>query len=79
MSVTNITSRRSEREAVKLAEDIAKLCVGHDMTIVACALMGAVASLPQHLAAQVCMTVAAQVTEKTPGLKTHGNNDPQDV
>lgn len=73
MSVVNITSMRSQREAVKLAQEIQGACAGHDMKIVACALMGAVASLPPELAAQVCRAVAAQVMEGDTG---HGNIDP---
>lgn len=64
MTVVSLTSRKAEREALKLAEDIQKVCSGHDMAIVACALMGVVASLPQHLGEQLVTTVAAQLAQQ---------------
>jgi hypothetical protein len=74
MTVLNLGSVRAEKDAVKLAHDIQKLCGGKDMTVVACALMGCVLTLPQDLATQVCRGVSLSVLA---GENQHGSDKPQ--
>jgi hypothetical protein len=71
MTVLNIGSKRAEKAATKLAQEISELCTGQDLTVVACALMGVVSSLPVHLRAHVCATVAANTAQESP----HGNDN----
>jgi hypothetical protein len=71
VTTINLSSRRAEKDAVKLAQDIQKVCAGHDMSIVACALMGVVSSLPVELAAGVCATVARSINGDAPDGNDH--------
>ena len=62
--IVSLTSIRAEKQALALAKKIQEACAGSDMHIVACALMGVIATLPVELAAQVAHTIAIQTNER---------------
>jgi hypothetical protein len=73
-NVLNLTSKRAEVQAVKLATALRKECGGEDMVIVACALMAVVRTLPSDLQAQICGAVTVALTQE---LNPSGNDDPK--
>lgn len=61
--VVALTSQKAAKSAQKLAQRIQEVCTGEDMTIVTCALMAVVSTLPADLAATVVAGIVRQTNE----------------